>query len=155
MDDVFKSLIESLSLKLDIEIAIADGRRAEVDFDGFALLIESLPDAGQILLAASVAAIPEDGDARLALYRELLKGQFLFADTQGATLSIDENETFVCLQAAPYTAALTRENFPVLVENFLNAAETWHGRCIALGEAGERTSSAPAPVLPDAGFLRV
>jgi hypothetical protein len=152
MNDVFKSLIESLSLKLDMEITLADEQRAEVDFDGFALLIESLPDAGQILLAASIAAVPEGEDERLRLYRELLKGQFLFAGTQGATLAIDENETFVSLQIAPYTAALTRENFPVLVESFVDMAETWYGRCTAAGATEEPVSFIPAL---NTGFLRI
>jgi hypothetical protein len=154
MNDVFKSLIEALSLKLDMEIALADELRAEVDFDGFALLIESRPEAEQILLAASIAAIPEDEDARLRLYRDLLKGQFLFAETQGATLAIDENEGFVSLQIAPHAAALTRENFPVLVEGFVDMAETWYERCTALGAIAAEETVSFVPV-PNAGFLRV
>ncbi|MCL1889253.1 MAG: type III secretion system chaperone, partial [Desulfovibrionaceae bacterium] len=128
MENAFSSLIQTLSAQLRTQLAIREGGKVHVNFDDIALLIEHLPDAEQLLLIAPVADIPATG--REDLYRELLQGQYVFAKTSGATLALDDNESFVCLQIAPSLRALTTENFSGLVENFLNMAEYWRGRCL-------------------------
>jgi len=155
MENAFTGLIQALSEQLKAPLEITDQGAVHVNFDDTALLIEHLADAEQILLAAPVADVPATG--REDLYRTLLRGQYIFAETRGATLSIDAEESFVCLQMAPSLRALTRENFPLLVENFLNMADHWRARCLeaAEGEAGA-SGDAPAPdPAAGAGMLRI
>ena len=87
MSNAFAGLIEALSIRVNVNLAIEDGVKVQADFDDFALLIEHLPGPDQVLLAAAIADVPEGN--RLELYRGLLKGQFLFGGTQGASLALD------------------------------------------------------------------
>ncbi|MCL2001639.1 MAG: type III secretion system chaperone [Planctomycetes bacterium] len=126
MANAFAALIKGLSAHLRIQLEVEDESTVHASFDGIPLILEHLPEAEQILLVAPIADMPAEGGN--ALCREILKGQYLFAETRGATLALDADENFVCLQIAPSMRALTPENFPALVENFLNVAETWRGR---------------------------
>ncbi|MDR1110994.1 MAG: type III secretion system chaperone [Deltaproteobacteria bacterium] len=133
MENAFTGLIQALSSQLRTPIEIKDNCKVHVNFDAVALLIEHLADAEQVLLVAPVADVPSTGLE--AFYRDLLQGQYVFAETSGATLAIDKDERFVSLQMAPSLRALTIENFPTLVENFVNMVERWRMRCL---EASER-----------------
>jgi hypothetical protein len=151
MENAFTALIQALSARVGTTLEITDDGTVHVDFDATPLLIKHLADAEQILLAAPVAEVPAAG--REGLYRALLQGQYIFAGTRGATLALDAEERFVCLQMAPSLHALTLENFPVLVENFLNMADHWRARCQEATE-GE-TGSGEAASAPEAGMLRI
>ena len=133
-----------------------DGTKVHVDFDDFALLIEYFPQAGQVLLASAVAEVPERG--RAGLYKTLLQGHFLFGRTGGASLALDPAGKFICLQIAQSIAALTPDNFPDLVENFLNQAGEWRRRCLEAGreEPDDLAEPAAEAVLgPGPGLLRI
>ena len=135
MDNAFAGLVRALSLKVRHELEITGGVKVYVDFDDFALRIEYLPEAEQLLLAAPIFDVPATG--REALYRALLQGNFLFVGTHGTTLALDNKESFITLQLFRDMAALTQDNFPLLVEGFLNAAQEWRDRCLALGGKAE------------------
>ena len=155
MSNAFAGLIEALSARVNVELAIEDGDKVQADFDDFALLIQHLPGADQVLLAVSVAEVP--ADRRLELYRDILTGQFLFERTQGASLALDPAEKFICLQILQPLLVLTKDNFPDLVENFLNQAEFWRGRCLSWAETSEDGLEAgqPSPAHPGVEFLRI
>jgi hypothetical protein len=148
MSNAFAGLIEALSVRVNVKLAIEDNVKVRADFDNFALLIEHLPESDQVLLAVAIAEAPEGGS--LELYREILKGQFLFSLTQGASLSLDQAEKFICLQLLQPLISLTRDNFPDLVENFLNRADFWRQRCLTSAEPEE----SPEAVSPGVDFLR-
>jgi hypothetical protein len=155
MENAFTGLIQALSAQLQIKLKIKNNSKVHVNFDDIALLIEHLADAEQLLLVAPLADVPAAG--REELYRTLLQGQHVFAETRGATLSLDANESFVCLQMAPSLRTLTKQNFPTLVENFLNMAEHWRKRCLEAAEREERqigTAPAPEP-MHDANMMRI
>ena len=148
MENAFTGLIQALSATLQTKLEIRENSTVHVNFDNIALLIEHLPDAEQLLLIAPLADVPRAG--REGFYRELLQAQYAFAKTSGATLALDGKESFVSLQIAPSLHALTTENFPALVENFLNMAEHWRARCLEAAERGGGTgvgtgSGAAAP----------
>ncbi|MCL2029292.1 MAG: type III secretion system chaperone [Deltaproteobacteria bacterium] len=152
MESVFTGLIQALSGQVKAKLEIRNNNKVHVNFDDIALLIEHLPDAEQLLLAAPVAEVPVAG--REELYRLLLQGQHIFAETGGATLALDQEESFVSLQMAPSLRALTRENFPALVENFLNMVDYWRTRCLEITE-GETPGETPPEPAPDTGMLRI
>jgi hypothetical protein len=147
MGNAFTSLIQGLSDHVKVQLAIEDERAARASFDGLVLHLEHLPESEQMLLAAPVAVLPAAG--REACCLELLKGQYLFAETGGATLALDRDENFVFLQIAPSLYTLTRENFPVLVENFLNVAEAWRKRLERkpTEESREETHTSPPSLM--------
>ncbi|MDR3056338.1 MAG: type III secretion system chaperone [Zoogloeaceae bacterium] len=151
MQKLFQTLIHALSETLGAPLEIAEGTRVNCNFDQFPVLIQYLPDAEQLLLAAPVAEVPSEN--REALYRELLHGQYLFRLTGGGALSLDENARFVCLQAAKDIRSLTPENFVVFMENFLHIAEYWHKRCLESGPSA--SAAAPTGVENNASMLRV
>jgi hypothetical protein len=154
MSNIFAGLIGALSATIGHTLEIAKETTVHADFDDFALLIEFFPASGQVLLAVPVADVPpasETGGGRESLYRELLQGHYLFAGTHGAALALDPEGRFVCLQLLQHINALTRDNFPVLVENFLNQAEEWRRRCLAAGEAAPE----PPAAEPGQGMIRV
>ena len=154
MPDAFAGLIEALSARLNAPLAIEGVVKVQADFDDFALFIEYLPGSDQVLLAAAIAEVPERN--RLELYRGLLMGQFLFGRTQGASLALDPAEEFISLQVLQPLSALTRDNFPDLVENFLNLADSWRQRCLSLAEPEESFEDDQPPLPTPAGsdFLR-
>ena len=153
MSNAFAGLIESLSVRVNVNLAIEDNVKVRADFDEFALLIEHLPGPDQVLLAAAIAEVPAGN--RLELYRGVLKGQFIFGQTQGASLALDPAEKFICLQILQPLLVLTKDNFPDLVENFLNQAEFWRRRCQSLAETPEDSQEADQPSLSptEANFL--
>ena len=158
MENAFTGLIQALSAQLQARLEIRDNNKVHVNFDDIALLMEHLPDAEQLLLVAPVADVPAEG--REKFYRLLLQGQYVFAETRGATLALDKEERFVCLQIAPSLRALTQENFPALVENFLNMVEHWRRRCLEIaeqesGQAGPGAQEAAPQTAPEANMLRI
>jgi hypothetical protein len=155
MSSAFAGLIASLSARINVELAIEDDVKVRADFDDFALLMEYLPGSDQVLLAASIAEVAAGN--RLELYRDILQGQFIFRQTQGASLALDPAEKFICLQILQPLLALTKDNFPDLVENFLNLAEFWRGRCLSWAETSEDGQEAgqPSPAHPGVEFLRI
>ncbi|MDR2788734.1 MAG: type III secretion system chaperone [Candidatus Accumulibacter sp.] len=155
MQEFFQHLIQSLSEAVGEPLAIEEGTRVHCDFDEFPLLFQYLPDAEQVLLAVPLAEIPEDD--REARYRALLHGQYLFHQTGGGALSLDEEGRFACLQIVKDIRSLTPENFPVLVENFLHVAQYWRDRCLAADPAEAAGTSSTAPTAEPHGvtMLRV
>jgi hypothetical protein len=129
MQNFFQCLIRSLSDVVGELLTIEEETRVHCDFDQFPVLFQYLPDAEQVLLAVPLAEILEDN--REARYHALLRGQHLFHQTGGGTLSLDEEGRFACLQVVKDIRSLTPENFPVFVENFLHVAQYWQGRCLA------------------------
>jgi hypothetical protein len=153
MQHFFQRLIQSLSDAVGTPLAIEEETRVHCSFDQFPVLIQRLPEADQVLLAVPLAEIPED--RREARYRALLHGQYLFHQTGGGALSLDE-EGFACLQALQDIRSLTPENFPVFVENFLHIAQYWQERCLAADPTGVEIPAAPTADLANtANMLKV
>ena len=158
MDNSLAGLIAALSARIGQQLEVVDGTKVHADFDDFALLIEYFPQAGQLLLAAAVAEVPERG--RAGLYKNLLQGHFLFSRTGGAVLALDPAEQFICLQITQPINPLTPDSFPTLVENFLNQAGQWRRRCLEAGREELEDAAEPAAEIapafgPGPGLLRI
>jgi hypothetical protein len=155
MQAFFQHLIQSLSDAVGEPLAIKGETRVHCDFDTFPVLIQYLPDAEQVLLAVPLAEIPEDN--REARYRALLHGQYLFHQTGGGALSLDEEGRVACLQVQKDIRSLTPENFTMLMENFLHIAQYWRDRCLSADPAGAEgiPLAAPEEAQPNGTMLRV
>ncbi|MDR2614762.1 MAG: type III secretion system chaperone [Candidatus Accumulibacter sp.] len=148
----FERLTQSLAQFLGVESQAGEGEtRILFDFKEFPVLVEYQADACQVLLATSVAELAEKN--RAALYLALLQGQYLFHGTVGATLAVDEEARFAVLQIVKDIETLTPENFPVLMENFLRAAEDWREFIENFGEQATPTPTATAGISFNPGSM--
>jgi hypothetical protein len=149
MQNSFQTLIDFLSKEVGADIEVGNDTRVFCNFDEFPVLIEYLEGADQILLAVSIAPVPDQN--REAFYRTLLQGQYLFYKTGGATLALGNESNFVNLQVLKDLCALTPQNFLTLMENFLHVAGYWQTICAeAAQNAGENKtqSTGPEPAEP-------
>lgn len=143
MPEAFRSLLTGLAASLNLpEIPEQDGF-ALVAIDDFEVCLRLLP-SGQALLYTVVAPLPAEG--RSALMASLLEANTLFLATQGFTLSARE-DTGVMLQGCMAMSALHDGNVAQWVENFVNVAEHWQGRCRACAD-----NAAEAPAAGESSF---
>ncbi len=145
----FIRLIETLAQDYGANIIASEDRiEYTLEAGDFLLMFHYLKDAQQMLLATSVAALPEKN--REDFFFELLNGQYFFKETQGMTLSVDNDRTFIMLETAPYLSTVTTDNFHTLVENFLQTADKWRMRAQAWdsrenSNESESVDSSPLP----------
>jgi hypothetical protein len=151
-ETVFRNLIDALSDKVGVKLEMQDENYVFVDFDDLPVMFEYIDESKQILLAVSVAQVPDEG--RETFYAELLQGQYLFHKTGGATLALDPDARFVSLQILREMQNLTPPDFIALVDEFLRAADFWVKFC---GDAGtKRTVAGPQEEGASAeGMLRI
>lgn len=128
-----------------------DGMRLEEDGSAVLMLDEivvnlELDEAGDRLLMYASLGRPAGG--REALYEALLRGNFLWGATGGATLSLDPGEGDVMLQQAATASTLDGAALEALLEDFANAAESWAGR-VAAGDDDEEAGGGTATGRPD------
>ena len=147
MQNHFERLVESLTADYGAAVSRSeDGLDLTVEAGAFLLMFSYLAEAEQMLVSTCVAELPAEGRERL--YFRLLNGQYFFRETAGATLAVDPEERFVTLQLVRHLAGLTPENFPLLVEHFLQAALLWRNRIEADSETPSTCEDRPA----DAAF---
>ena len=137
MSESFRSLLSCLAADLKLpEVPEQDGMALLV-IDDFEVVLRLLP-SDQVLMYTVVAPLPSEG--RSALMTSLLEANTMFLATQGFTLSAGE-DTGVMLQGALPMAVLNGGNIAQWVENFVNVAESWQARCLAVeSTAPERDS---------------
>ena len=99
MDPILNELVERLRENLGASAVIMDTEHQyTAEMEGFLLMVHHLEDSGQILLGTCVAPLPREGRERVLL--ALLQGQYFFQRTAGATLAVDNEASFIVLQAA-------------------------------------------------------
>jgi Tir chaperone protein (CesT) family len=114
-----------------------EGMRLEEDGSAVLMLDEvvvnmELDDAADRLLLYAGLGRPTGGWERL--YEALLRGNFLWAATRGATLSLEPAGGEVMLQQAVAASGLDGAALESLLEGFADAAESWAGRVAAAGD---------------------
>ena len=140
MRDFFTVLIRATGEALGVETPEIEDDAVSFVIDDYLLLIAYLPQAEQVLLSTVVAEpVPE---RRAEVYRALLQGQYFFQRTQGATLSVDEENRFVALQRVDSLRALEAKTWPGVVERFMQIADFWRDECRRIAESAE-----PVPAL--------
>ena len=128
MDPILNELVERLRENLGASAVTRDTEHQyTAEMEGFLLMVHHLEDSGQILLSTCVAPLPREGRERVFL--TLLQGQYFFQRTAGATLAVDNDASFIVLQAVYALRLLTADSFVHAVERFMQAAEYWRGAC--------------------------
>jgi hypothetical protein len=120
-------------------LAIGDRIRVSLQYD---------PETEDLTLFTRLLRIaPED---RLEAYEAMLAGNLFWARTRGGTLAVEPGEGWVMLLMKERIQVLDGHAFQALLENFVDAAESWQERLSALAEP-ER----PAPSGPPADYIRL
>ncbi len=146
MNPILNDLMERLRENLGASSVIMDTEQQyTVVMEGFLLMVHHLEDSGQLLLSTCVAPLPQEGRESLCL--ALLQGQYFFQKTAGATLAVDNEASFIVLQAIHSLRLLTVENFVHVVERFMQVAEYWREACTNPADAQPDVESVHATML--------
>ena len=152
MDPIVSELVERLRGNPGASAVTMDTEHQyTVEMEGFLLMVHYLEDSEQILLATCVAPLPQG--ERENIFLALLQGQYFFQRTSGATLAVDNEASFIVLQAVYSLRLLTAGSFIHAVERFMQAAEYWRNECEKLANAGPEETDVQAVML--ASGLRV
>lgn len=105
------------------DLDLSDDYAAFANEDDFVLNMDYVEDEDVLVFSSAVGFVPEGN--RLALYQEMLKANFLWHETAGATLSLDPNGELAMLIASVGVAELTLEQFQNTVSHFTGLSMAW------------------------------
>jgi hypothetical protein len=111
------------------------------------------PERDELLLFTRLAVVPEPLHAAACI--ELLSANLFWIRSGGATFAFEPAEGAVYLQAREPMRVLDTPAFRRLLEGFVETAEAWTARLMALAAAPESAATEPPePPLPVPGALR-
>ena len=79
-------------------------------------------------LKAVIGALPPDEEARARVFAGLLHAQYCFSESCGFCFGVDEDDTFVLLQALVDTDRIDESAFVSLMDKFVKTANVWTQR---------------------------
>ncbi|MCZ0944080.1 MAG: type III secretion system chaperone [Gammaproteobacteria bacterium] len=121
-DSVLHSLIREFGAAIGLEeMAFDDQQRCNLMFDDVPVSLE-LSGGEDSLYIYSVLG-PEPAEGAKELYSELLKANYAFAQTGGATLALDPGGGGIVLMREEPLEILHLPQLEALIENFVNTAE--------------------------------
>ena len=151
-DSVLHSLIREFGAAVGLEdMAFDDQQRCNIMFDDVPVSLE-LSGGEDSLYIYSVLG-PEPAEGAKALYEELLKANYAFAQTGGATLALDPAGGGIVLMREEPVDALRLPQLEALIENFVNVAEGFMASLAegALANAAQAIDSRPGEPVGDGG----
>lgn len=123
---VYIELVRAFAKKLGDGVKLEPDESGAVmlDVDGMSLTIMGLEDVGLVVLSG-VIGVPPPEERKERLYEAVLKANYNFSGTAGATMSInpDTDELTLC-KALPLNL-VDGETFFAETESFLNVLESW------------------------------
>ncbi len=118
------SLLNDFGKNLGIEdLSFDDNNYCCLFFDDFVINLELTNEGDILYFYANVGEIPSSGKENF--YEMLLQANFLFSQTNGASLGISKQGNFVLLSYQIITSGLDLNKFTNIVENFVNTVELW------------------------------
>lgn len=119
----FSELIADFGARLNMEIeSDADGIYT-FDVEGMTFTIHDLASLDQVAFTGDLGQPPPENPT--GLYRLVLEGQYLFQETQGATISINpETGNFTFCRSLELNAT-NADTFFATAEQFINVLEAW------------------------------
>lgn len=154
----FQDLTAAIGAAFGTEIAVVDETcafavgGADEGAPCVEVMLQGVPERDLVLFSADLGEVPPDGDARL--YRTLLGANHFFAQTAGATLSLDAAANRLRLQKYEHPDELANDIEKTL-SSFLDAALNW-AKTIAdyrAGGSGEEGRDKRVP--PAFGVMQV
>ncbi|NJN48094.1 MAG: type III secretion system chaperone [Candidatus Competibacteraceae bacterium] len=143
-----KSHMQHLTDELGDAIGLPDLALDEKDFvcivseDGVVLNLDYFEDEDTLVMYTTVGEIPDD--KRLKLYQEMLRANFFWETTAGATLCLDPEIDLALLMANVTVADMSLPQLMNILDHFTKLAWAWSDRIRAL--IGEQQDAAERPV---------
>ena len=136
---------EALSQALGLELPPSASGSLAFQVEGRGLLLQWLEEARAVILYAELGPLAGWGEGEIC--RALLGANFLLAETQGSTLSLDEANNLIGLNCLFPVSGKTGEDFVLLVNNFVELADAWRSRLAALNAEQEERARAALEAL--------
>ena len=119
----FRKFIESLGNALGMRLENAEGA-CGLDVDGVTVMLHDADDL--VLLAAEIGPPPPE-DGLETLFRTVLKANWLYCGTGGATLAINPEDGCIWLEKYNFHERLDGAKGAEMVTRFAETARTWRG----------------------------
>jgi len=120
--------------------------------DGPNLHMEYFEDEDLLVIVAALEPVPKD--KQLAAYTALLKGNFMWQGTFGATLAVQPESDAIVVQHKLVAAAIEPVTFQGIIDGFDGLCRHWRDRIAALDEPA--TKEQPAAHHDSShGFIRI
>ena len=123
----FKEYVEALVKELGVEVETEDDACAfslgSEDGDKVEILLQGIDTRGALLMYTDLGEPPPEG--REKLFQTLLEANDIFADTAGATLSLDRRTGHVRLQRCDDMDALVTQGASSALTAFADTASVW------------------------------
>ena len=120
----FKELIGAFGEKaMGAEIKPDEEGCVRLTIDGMLVTMREFPEVSKLLTYGEVGDVPPEGAGLLA--ETLLRANFMFKATAGATLSQNEQTKKYCLCRYDDLKLLDQEAFEKMMETFANTLDQW------------------------------
>ena len=119
----FGKFIKSLGNALGMRLENAGGA-CGIDVDGVKVILHDADDL--VLLAAEIGPPPPE-DGLETLFRTVLKANWLYRGTGGATLAINPEDGCIWLEKYNFLERLDGEKGVEMITRFADTARTWRG----------------------------
>ena len=120
----FADLISEFADKYHLEgLEVTDNIAAGLEIDGRNMLIMHDQEHAQVLVIGELGPVPEQGRQKIA--ETLLKANYLFIGTGGATLCLNPSSDLYELQLPIKLKDLTVDEFSTLFEEMIENLHTW------------------------------
>ena len=119
----FRKFIKSLGNALGMRLENAGGA-CGIDVDGVKVILHDADDL--VLLAAEIGPPPPE-DGLETLFRTVLKANWLYRGTGGATLAINPEDGCIWLEKYNFLERLDGEKGVEMITRFADTARTWRG----------------------------
>ena len=137
--DVFKQFVAALAGAMRQEIPDVSDTRAEFAVDDIPYVLTADSGSPAVFVCAVIGALPQDEAERAHVFAKLLHAQYCFSDSCGFSFGVDDDDSFVLLQALVNTECVDERHFVELMEKFIQTANVWSKR---LGESASAEASA-------------
>jgi hypothetical protein len=151
--EVVDRLIAEFGNELDLpDLALdEDGFVAIINDDGLVLNIDYYEEQETMVFYTTIGEIPDD--RRLELYDEMLKANFAWQDTEGATLCVNPVGTHALLMASVTLDGLDPSVLMTIFNHLGELTVAWAHRLRAItgvdDETAETADAEPAPAMAD------
>ena len=135
METSFKHYMSALAAAMRQELPDVSDTRAEFTVDDVPYVFTAEEDSPSVFVYAVIGALPPDEEARARVFAGLLHAQYCFSESSGFSFGVDEDDTFVLLQALVDTDRFDEVAFVALMDKFVKTANVWSKRLAELPDA--------------------
>lgn len=146
-------LIKAFGQKIGLELELDESHSCTFEADNTQITLTYLPETEEIMLLGRLAVLPVEGREPLLL--QLLRANYLFNSTHGATLSINPETDEIALCKMLPCMVVDDSSFYTLLEHFVNTAELYANIINTYAERGAAPAAEQADSMQFNNFMSV